>query len=72
MTTNIRGIKEDRPRYEAEQVGHEQMMIRSATVDLQRRFSFNPFVICCRFHKSQFGGQEKRKIFFREGFKLNH
>lgn len=64
IADNVRGIKEDRPRYEAEQVGLAGTMIRSTIVDLQRRFSFNPFVICCRFHKFQYEAQEKFKIIF--------
>jgi hypothetical protein len=72
MTDNVRGIKEDRPRYEAEQVGHEQMIIRSTTVDLQRRFYFNPFVICCRFHKWLFGAKKKENKNFLGGVRWQY
>lgn len=71
ISANVRGIKEDRPRYEAEQVGLAGTMIRSTTVDLQRRFSFNPFVITSAVNLAEMLLRRKvksNKSFFKGGF----
>ena len=46
IATNASEIKEARPKYEAGTINKAQMKIRSTTVQLTRRVSFNLPVIC--------------------------